>query len=82
MVGGGGVRAVVSAMGGHAGHAGVQRDGCCALGNVSSGSNAHRKAVVAGGGVQAIKSAMRRHAGNSVVMAHGRAALKALGHRM
>ena len=72
---GGGVEAIVQAMGGHRGSEGVQRHGCGALGNLAANNTDNKVKIGARGGVEAIVQAMGAHRGSEVVQWAGCGAL-------
>ena len=74
----GGIEAIVEGMGRHKKHAGVQEQGCGALGNL--GANAENKVKIAeAGGIEAMVEGMGRHKEHAGVQEQGCGALANLG---
>jgi hypothetical protein len=72
------VQALLAAMRGHGGSAGVQEQGCLALTNLMNGSDARMQAVADAGGAASIVAAMRGHGGSAGVQEQGCLALRNL----
>jgi hypothetical protein len=71
----GGVRAIVAALRAHAKDAEVPKQGCGALCNIASGSEARKQAIADAGGVPAIIAALHAYSGVAAVAETGCAAL-------
>ena len=74
----GAIPAVVEAMRGHAGSAGVQEQGCMALYNITANAENKTRAKEAGA-KEAAEAAMKAHSGNEKVVKEARDMLGRIG---